>query len=240
MGFGVVCWEYAVKRGNIVTVSVVLFAFSAFPSVACAQVAETAEDASRLLAGLINMKMIEFRVGNIIHPKTREAYYQIGGTRTDYRRGLLGGLKETHRYRLKPSSVLYLQYDVGFAEVARSSRGGEGDSCLLSIQGFQGRYAAQNSASPWKYAQKVNDMNTSADHSVLELDEDPSKVLFPKRSIDFGEASFSREQTTYKTSVFSFSAVGNEAAPYTTLTVKDSAVADHVENAIRVLQLSCG
>src|SRR5690606_1577536 len=64
MGFGVVCWEYAVKRGNIVTVSVVLFAFSAFPSVACAQVAETAEDASRLLAGLINMKMIEFRVGN--------------------------------------------------------------------------------------------------------------------------------------------------------------------------------
>lgn len=230
------------SSGDIVIAAALLFASSIYPSDARAQLAETPEEASMFLVELINNKLVDVQVGDSIHEDMGGAGYKIPGTHQKYSKSMFGNWKEVG----SASTWLILQYDVGLLPSVGPS--GERDACSMLIPRIDipREQLVVNSYDPGPLRVTVSGQKTEIvfnddkDRIVLTLKQDPLSLRLAPRSIDWARVEAHRwEDLARQRHVFNLLGASHGVAPFTSLSVASDVIADHVDNAIRVLQLGC-
>lgn len=228
--------------GKVVIAAALLFVFSVFPSSARAQLAETPEEASMFLVGLINNNVVDVQVGDSIHEDMGGAGYKIPGMHKKYSKSMFGNWKEVG----SAATWLLLQYNVGLLPNAQPSDSHDACSMLIPRIDIPREQLVVNSYDPGPLRVTVSGeqteiiFNQNKDRIVLTLAQNPLSLRLAPRSIDWARVESHRwEDTARKRHVFNLLGATQGVAPYTSLSVASDVIADHLENAIRVLQLGC-
>jgi hypothetical protein len=200
-----------------------------------AQVAQDAEEAQQFLIPLLEqVDSVRFMIGNDISDRGGWGLRAIvQGSSTSYRKKFFGGWERVNSSQ-EP-------YRLGFkhASFGRVGADGKYDSCTTSV-GKVEVVSADNLEARFRFPEHGRSQEAFFGDDVrwvYEIEQDPQQFAGPYR-IDWRKATLERsKQLRYGWTDFLIKT--DQKLPYAQVSVAGEDLADYVENAIRVLQLSC-
>lgn len=200
-----------------------------------AQVAEDGESAQRFLVQMLQQNVIHFTAGNNISEQ-RDYGLQatVPGRATSYSRKFMRGWSEHQSYG-KPFELRFNAGGFGSLDGA-----GRYDPCVTSVGSFQAVSASnvdETFAFPHDGLEKEKVYGEDVKW-IYRIEQDPQQFSGPLR-IDWRKAGFDRTSRRIGGRTDFLVTTGERRVPYAQLSVFGADLGDYVENAIRVLQLSC-
>lgn len=219
------------SRVNSMRGFLVLAFLVASPLDACAQWAETPDDAARLLTRMVNGKVIGVSVGQRVEPAFGYASFTLNGTWRSYKKGVFGrlSLKSEQRH------PAILRYKITSAD--NTGPDGSASPCVTTLRSS----TIEAAFSQYALREKSNVIIDSDDYyTVIELEQAPREVQLTPHYINWSKASFRRFNPATDAGYVSINInTPDQRLAYSSFVVKDDAIANYVENAIRILQLTC-
>ncbi|MBD9478381.1 hypothetical protein [Pseudoxanthomonas sp. PXM02] len=204
------------------------------PYQANAQLAMSSEDAQRFLSQMLQSRTIAFTIGNDLND--RETFGLVASTTavaTSYNKKFLRGWSEHSSFR-KP---VHAQFD--FTDFGHVGKEEKYDDCSTSVT--VNVTGAKNTDYSFTFpADGLTKERVYSEDSkwVYNLEGDPRIRFGGPYRIDWRIATFQRSKRQW-IGLTDFLIKTDQRAPYALISVNNEDLADYVENALRVLQLSC-
>lgn len=200
------------------------------PLKAHAQLARTQEDAQQFLLAMLESRTIHFTIGNKNYDRQFGLIGQIGVTQSEYDKKLFSGWTLRRSYPAYGGAWVYME----ISEFTNNDDRGNANPCMTTA----GKITLKGVGDfkPGELTLEISSLD-SRFKTVKSLDQDPRQIYTAPYIIDWRQATFDR--TNLESEYTRFLIRTDNRAPYAQITVNGDSLADFVENAIRVLQLSC-